>query len=273
MSGFTVSSTVDAVAIGNFDGMHRGHQTLFDQLGDNGGIVVIEHYRSTLTPHIYRSYFTELPIFFYDFDLIREMRPEKFVEKLQRNFPNLRRIVVGEDFLFGLNRSGNVEHLKHLFEGEVIAIKEVTLDDQPIHSRFIRKMIEAGDMEQANEMLGRPYEIWGDVIRGQGIGKEKLVPTINLKSERFLLPKAGVYATETAIDGCYFPSVSFVGHRQTTDGAFAIETHLIDQTLSTVKGKVSIRWYRYLRENRKFDSLDALKAQIAKDIEVAHEKR
>ena len=74
-----------SLTIGTFDGMHRGHQTLFDQLGDNGGIVVIEHYRSTLTPHIYRSYFTELPIFFYDFDLIREMRPEKFVEKLQRN--------------------------------------------------------------------------------------------------------------------------------------------------------------------------------------------
>jgi len=273
MSGFTVSSTVDSIAIGNFDGMHLGHKALFENLTQNGGIVVIEHFRATLTPHIYRTFFTDLPIFFYDFEFIRQMSPEAFVEKLLSDFPKLKRIVVGEDFLFGLNRSGNTESLKKLFCGEVVIIKEVKLNEQPIHSRFIRKLIESGDIDKANSMLGRVYEIWGEVVSGQGIGKKKLVPTINLSTGRFLLPKPGVYATETSIDSKYFLSATFVGHRVTTDGNFSVETHIIDKNLADVRGKVSIRWNRYIRGNRKFDSLDDLKKQILKDIEVACEKR
>jgi len=267
MSGFTVSSTVEAIAIGNFDGMHLGHKALFRELNKNGGIVVIEHFRATLTPHIYRTFFTDLPIFFYDFDSIRQMSPEVFVKKLVNDFPKLRRIVVGEDFLFGLNRSGNTESLKRLFSGEVVVIKEVKLEDLPIHSRFIRKLLESGDIDIANSMLDRPHEVWGKVVTGQGIGKEKLVPTINVTVGRFLLPKPGVYATETSIDGRYFDSVTFLGHRVTTDGNFSLETHIIDKDIANVKGKVSIRWNRYIRENRKFNSLNELKRQIIKDIE------
>jgi len=273
MSGFTVSSTVDSIAIGNFDGMHLGHKALFDQLLSNGGVVVIVHFRATLTPHIYRTFFTKLPIFFYDFGSIRQMDPEAFVKKLVSDFPKLRRIVVGEDFLFGLNRSGNTDSLKKLFSGEVVVIKEVKLNDQPIHSSLIRKLIESGDIDRANSMLGRVYEVWGEVVTGQGIGKEKLVPTLNLSTGRFLLPKPGVYATETSINGRYFPSVTFLGHRVTTDGNFSVETHIIDKDFQKIKGKVSIRWNRYIRENRKFNSLDDLKIQILKDIEVACEKR
>jgi len=267
MSGFTYFSTVDSIAIGNFDGMHLGHKALFENLTQNGGVVVIEHFRATLTPHIYRAFFTKLPIFFYDFESIRQMDPEAFVKKLMSDFPKLRRIVVGEDFLFGLNRSGNTDSLKKLFFGEVVVIKEVKLNDQPIHSSLIRKLIESGNIEQANEMLGRPYEIWGNVIRGQGIGKEKLVPTINLSTGKFLLPKPGVYATKTKIDGKQFSSVTFLGHRVTTDKRFSVETHIIDKDLKKVRGKVSIEFKRFIRENRKFDSLDELKKQILKDIE------
>jgi riboflavin kinase/FMN adenylyltransferase len=273
MSGFTISSTVDSIAIGNFDGMHLGHKALFEKLTKNGGVVVIEHFRATLTPHIYRTYFTNLPIFFYDFDSIRNMAPETFVERLVNDFPKLQRIVIGEDFLFGLNRRGDSKLLKKLFSGEVVVIDEVKLKDIPIHSSLIRNLIESGDIEKANIFLGREYEIWGEVVSGQGIGKEKLLPTINLTTGRFLLPKPAVYATKTNIDGKYFDSVTFIGHRVTTDGNFSIETHIIDKVLGNIKGKVSIRFKKFIRQNRKFASLDELKKQIIKDIEVAYEKR
>ena len=267
MSGFTVSSTVDSIAIGNFDGIHLGHKVLFDNLLFSGGIVVIEHFRATLTPHIYRAFFTKLPIFFYDFESIRQMEPETFVKKLMNDFPKLRRIVVGEDFLFGLNRSGSTESLKKLFFGEVVVIEEVKLNEVPIHSSLIRKLIKSGDIDRANQMLGRDYEIWGQVVQGQGIGKEKLVPTINLSTGRFLLPKPGVYATKTNIDGKDFLSVTFLGHRVTTDKNFSVETHIVDKDLKKVRGKVSIEFKRFIRKNKEFNSLSDLKMQILKDIE------
>jgi len=267
VSGFTILSTVEAIAIGNFDGMHLGHKSLFKELNQNGAIVVIEHFCSTLTPHAYRTLFTKLPIFFYDFETIRQMEPKTFVKKLTNDFPKLSRIVVGEDFLFGLNRSGDTKLLKKLFLGEVVVVKEVKLNEVPIHSSLIRKLIKSGNIDKANQMLGRSYEIWGEAIQGQGIGKKKLVPTINLSTSRFLLPKPGVYATETFINGNYLPSVTFLGHRATTDGNFSIETHIIDKDIQNIKRKVSIKFKRFIRKNRKFNSLDELKKQILKDID------
>ncbi|BBG65457.1 riboflavin kinase / FMN adenylyltransferase [Hydrogenimonas sp.] len=257
------------MAIGNFDGMHLGHKALFDRLGERGGVAVIEHYRATLTPHIYRAKFTTLPLFFYDFDSIRDLTPEEFVFRLKRSFPKLKRIVVGWDFRFGSGRSGDVETLRHLFDGEVEAVEEVSCSGMAVHSRYIRELISEAKLEEAACMLGHPYEVWGRVIRGQGIGSDSLVPTLNLDSGRFLLPKEGVYATQTCIEGDCFPSLSFVGHRVTTDGSFALESHVVGEKLPDMRGKtVSIKWIRFIRENRRFDSVSQLKEQIERDIEA-----
>ncbi|WP_353662961.1 bifunctional riboflavin kinase/FAD synthetase [Hydrogenimonas sp. SS33] len=264
-------STVESVAIGNFDGMHLGHRALFEKLGENGAVAVVEHYRATLTPGLYRAKFADRPLHYYDFDKIRGLRAADFVALLREDFPMLRTIVVGEDFAFGAGREGSVETLRSLFEGDVIAVEEVKLEGEGIHSRTIRKTVASGDMRKAAAMLGRPYEVWGEVVRGQGIGARSLVPTLNLECGRFLLPAAGVYKSETCLDGDCFASVTFVGHRETTDGRFAVETHLIDRTLSEneVPWKVSVRWLEKIRENRRFGSLEALKAQIEKDIGAA----
>ncbi len=269
MSGSTCSSTVEAVAIGNFDGMHLGHRALFERLGESGGVCVIEHYRATLTPHIYRAKFTSLPLFFYDFDSIRELSPEEFVTRLKRSFPALKKIVVGWDFRFGLDRRGDVEMLDRIFDGEVEAVREVHCNGRPVHSRFIRELISSSKMEEAACMLGHPYEVCGRVVRGQGIGARSLVPTLNLDTGRFLLPAPGVYATETCIGGECYGSVTFVGNRSTTDGSFAVESHVVGRELEELKGEeVCIKWLRFLRENRKFDSLSELKEQIKRDIEA-----
>ncbi len=270
MSGSTVLSTVEAVAIGNFDGMHRGHQALFSRLGRDGGIVVIEHFRATLTPGIYRADFTRYPLFFYDFEKIRDLAAEDFVAKLRADFPKLRNIVVGEDFAFGAGRSADTKDLRRLFGEEVTVVPEVTLEGEPVHSRFIRDLIRRCEIPRANAMLGHPYTVWGDVIAGQGIGKASLVPTINLDTGRFLLPGAGVYRSETCVDGVWFPSVTFVGHRHTADGNFAVESHVIGEDLHGRRiQEAGIRWYAKLRDNRKFESFEALKRQIVKDIEMA----
>ena len=265
----SIANPVTSVAVGNFDGMHRGHAALFERLGDRGGIVVVEHYRATLTPGFYRARFADRPLFFYDFERIRDLDPGAFVARLCEDFPALQRIVVGEDFHFGARRAGDTGRLRELFEGEVAVVPEVSWQGHPVHSRHIRREITEGSLERANGMLGHPYETWGDVIRGQGIGAKALVPTLNLAPGRFLLPKAGVYATDTCFGGACYPSVTFVGHRHTTDGGFAVETHLIGRTLHRPPTELSVRWKRMLRENRKFESLEALKRQIGQDIEAA----
>ncbi len=273
MSGFTVISTVESIALGNFDGMHIGHAALFEELKETGAVCVIEHYRATLTPHIYRGRFTHRPLFFYDMDMIRDLEPEDFLRRLRLDFPSLKRIVVGEDFRFGSGRSADVKRLKTLFSGEVVEVPEVSIDGEPVHSRFIRSCIERGEIKRANCMLGRHYEIWAEVVRGQGIGAKELVPTLNLETGRFLLPKAGVYKTSTFVEDEWLPSVTFVGNRVTTDGSFSVEIHIPDRNISKPSGKVGVRWIGFIRENRKFDSLRDLKKRIEKDIEVAGEKR
>ena len=273
MNGFTVTSKVDSIAIGNFDGMHVGHKALFENLTRNGAVCVIEHFRATLTPHIYRARFTKSPLFFYDFEKIKDLNPKEFVDRLMFDFPSLTRIVVGEDFRFGYGRSGDVSTLKTLFGGDVVAVNEVKVDGEGVHSRFIREYIREGKIEKANKMLGHAYEVWGDVIKGQGIGKESLVATLNLCTGRFLLPKPGVYKSSTYVDGAWHRSVTFVGHRESTDGEFAVETHIIGKDLKDVVGKVGIRWHSYLRANRAFGSLKELKEAIEKDIEAASEER
>ncbi|HHO64917.1 MAG TPA: bifunctional riboflavin kinase/FAD synthetase, partial [Epsilonproteobacteria bacterium] len=129
--------------------------------------------------------------------------------------------------------------------------------------------LKEGDVGMAKRLLGRSYRIDGSVIRGQGIGREKLVPTINLKVIQYQLPKEGVYATRTYVEGVWRESVSFLGHRVTTDGSFAVETHIIGEEVSVLEHEpVWIAFENLIRPNQKFDSIEALKQQIEEDIEI-----
>jgi riboflavin kinase/FMN adenylyltransferase len=263
-----------AVAIGGFDGMHIGHQHLFRELGSSGAIVVIETGYANLTPKKERENFTHYPIVYLDLEDIRHLNGEEFVEFLIQKFPKLQKIVVGYDFHFGKDRKYNFESLNELFEGDVKVVDEVSLNGDSIHSHKIRAKLGIGDIKGANAFLGHNYTIRGQKESGQGIGKKELVATINISSEEgFLVPKEGVYATLTRIDSeeHFHPSVSFVGHRVTTDGSFAIESHILDGEVGIVKS-ASISFVSYIRENKKFDSLDALKDAIQKDIRAAQKE-
>mgnify|MGYP002662010910 CR=1 FL=1 len=159
--------------------------------------------------------------------------------------------------------------VKELFKGAVIVIDEIKLDNIAVHSRIIRDYIKNGDIKMANKLLGKKYKIYGQKIKGQGLGAKSFVPTINLKVDEFLLPNEGVYITKTILDEQEFNSITFLGHRFTTDGSYAVETHILDRDIEDKDYTTQIKFCEKLRENKKFDSFEELKNQILDDIKSA----
>jgi len=266
-----VSSVIDnrirSIAVGSFDGMHVAHRELIS-LAD--AVAVIERGRGPrLTPGYKRSFYCDKPLSFYLFERIRHLSAPEFVAKLLEDFPSLEKIVVGYDFRFGKDRQGSARTLEKYFGGEVVVISEVAIEGLPVHARTIRELLAEGNLERANRLLGRAYRIDGEPIQGQGIGSKELVPTINLGVEDYQLPREGVYATRTRIGDRWYPSVTFLGDRSSTGGGFAVETHLLETDPGEVKERIFVEFHEFLRQNRRFDSLKALKKQIASDIEEA----
>jgi len=254
---------IRSVAIGSFDGLHLAHQELI-ALAE--ALVVIERNGGYLTPGYKRTHFTQKPCFFYLFDKIKSLSPQAFVQKLQEDFPQLEKIVVGYDFHFGRAKEGNAQILRELFGGEVVIVDEVSIGGIPVHSRTIKAYLGEGDIKMANRLLGREYMIEGVVVKGQGLGGKELVPTLNIKAEHYRLPREGVYASRTKLGETWYPSVTFLGHRVSTDGSFALESHILRRDLGERAGEVAVAFRALIRQNRKFDTLAQLKAQIKADI-------
>ena len=263
-----LNNEIKSIAIGSFDGIHVAHKALIDQAE---ALVIIERNGGYLTSGYKRSLFTSKVCCFYHFDVIKGLSPEAFMQKLQTDFPKLETIVVGYDFAFGKNKAGTAETLSTLFDGRVVVVPEVSIQGISVHSRTIKGYLQEGNIAMANMLLGRMYSIEGMVISGQGLGKKELVPTLNLNIKEYQIPLEGVYATRTKIKGQWMPSVSFLGHRVTTDGSFAVETHILEDDIGEVKGKVEVAFVDFIRVNQKFESLKALKEQIKDDIKKARE--
>jgi len=261
--------TIKAIAIGGFDGMHIAHQQLFEHLGKDGGIVSIEAGFANLTPKTYRQEYSKYPIYYYILDNIKHLTGEEFISLLLEEFPNLEKIVVGFDFCFGKNRKNCIPELKKLFSKEVIVVEEIKYNNIPVHSRIIREYIKSGDIKTANELLGKKYKIFGRQIKGQGLGSKSFVPTINLSVDDFLLPNEGVYITKTIINEIEYNSVTFLGHRVTTDGSYAVETHILDKKIKNMHSSVQVKFIDKIRDNKKFDSFEQLKEQINQDLNLA----
>ena len=262
-------NSITSIAIGGFDGMHIAHQELFKNLDVNGAIVSIESGYANLTPKKYRQEYSIYPIFYYILEDIRHLEGCEFIKLLKQEFPNLKRIVVGFDFCFGKDRKYCIEKWKEFCDGEVKGSEEIKLDNIAVHSRIIRDYIKSGDIKMANKLLGKEYKIYGQKIKGQGLGTKSFVPTINLKVDEFLLPNEGVYITKTILDEVEFNSITFLGHRLTTDGSYAVETHILDKNIENKDYRIQIKFYEKSRENKKFDNFEELKNQILEDINLA----
>jgi riboflavin kinase/FMN adenylyltransferase len=181
-------------------------------------------------------------------------------------------VVVGDNFRFGNRQAGDVKFLREMGmrEGfEVVVHTPVILDGEIVSSTLIRKMVSGGDVGHAARLLGRPFVLTGEVVSGTGTGRKFTFPTLNLRPEQELLPGRGVYITRTVLEGetSSHRSVTNVGMRPTFDGtALGVETHLLDYSGNFSPKGIEVRFWKKLREEKKFAGAEELKAQIAKDI-------
>lgn len=210
-----------------------------------------------------------------EFESVAQMSGEAFIAALLESLPRLERIVVGYDFRFGRDRLCGAQDLAQICAREcerktrvaleVLIVPKVCYGEIPLHASVIKSFVRHGDIAVANAMLGWSYTIAGEVIHGQGIARDELFPTINIQAQGYVLPAHGVYATR--VDGRM--AVSFFGHRVSTDGAYAIESHIIDEHIAKPPAQMCIQMHKKIRENRRFDSLQELKSQIERDIAQA----
>jgi riboflavin kinase/FMN adenylyltransferase len=286
--------------IGAFDGMHRGHQAVLRQLLDKGRelclpVAVIlfeplprEFFAPLQSPPRLMSFQEKVValralgidrVLRIRFDRrLSEMGADEFVRRVFVDGLGVRYIVVGDDLHFGKNRAGDFNFLKavgarHGFD--VVATDSVMEDGERVSSTRIRAALEAADFATAERLLGRPYSISGRVIMGQQLGRQLGVPTANMHLRRLRAPLAGVYAVEVhgasgapgaAPEMKY--GVANVGTRPTIgDLTKAIlEVHIFDFAADIYQRNITVVFRKKLRDERKFDSLDALKRQIGDDI-------
>ncbi|HRT25707.1 MAG TPA: bifunctional riboflavin kinase/FAD synthetase, partial [Candidatus Saccharicenans sp.] len=209
------------------------------------------------------------------FDLdngLSRLSGEEFARQIIKDSLGVQQVVVGRNFRFGHQRQCSVDELKlfgHLFGFKVTILEPARSGGRPISSSLIRKLLESGRIEDANKLLGHPYEISGRVVSGDRLGQRLGFPTINLETENEITP-TGVFITLTEISGKIFPSVSNIGIRPTVGGTVRrVESHLLDINLKVYRQKVSLFLLKKIREEKKFDSVQALKEAIARDINLA----
>ena len=282
-------------ALGNFDGLHRGHQQLIGQVrlraAERGGtsvaVIFDPHPPQVLRPDKAPPLLMTLEQKLEAFErggldavaIVRFTRelsqwePESFVERVLIDWLRVSEVWVGENFLFGRDRKGTFTLLRALGEDRGFRtdkIEPVRYKDFVVSSTRVRRLIGEGRVDEAGALLGRYYAIDGVVVHGDGRGRELGYPTANLDVASALLPAFGIYVTVATIDGVTHPSVTSVGVRPTIgDGRLAVEAHLLDGPRDLYGARVRLGFVSRLREERKFDGLDALTAQIAMDCHEA----
>ncbi len=283
-----------AIAMGNFDGLHKGHMKLLSMLmdvsQDNGLHSVAYTFdvhpvnaikgENTLKLIADNEYKQELlsncnldTLFFEKFDAVRDLSPEEFVRDILVGKLNMKVAVVGLHNHYGKNSEGDVKLLRELGQKYgflVYMIKPLYFGDFLCSSTKIRALIENGDVEMAAELLGRPFKIKKPVVQDKMLGRTLGYPTANMIPEAGqLIPKFGVYATNTYVDGVCYKSITNVGDSPTIgDGAVRIETNIIDFDGDVYNEKLEVEFLYKIRDQRAFQNLDELKAQLEADKAV-----
>lgn len=256
---------IESIVMGSFDSIHIAHQELINQVD---AVVIISNIDiKYLVPLFKRAVYINLPSYFYSLKLIQNLTAKDFAEKINIDFPNLKKIVIGYDFTCGYNRECKANKLNLFFKQEIKIINEIKYQNISIHSKVIKNFLEEGNITMANKLFGREYSISGINIRGQSIGKKKIFPTINLKIFNYFLPKNGVYKTSIKIKNIWHISITFIGDRISTDNNFAIETYILNKNIEVdLNIKMDIKFISFLRKNIHFSSTELLKNQIKQDI-------
>jgi riboflavin kinase / FMN adenylyltransferase len=280
------------VTIGNFDGVHAGHQHLFREVAAASRERGLRPTVLTFDPHPARVVAPEraprlLTTSEERCELMREqgieqvlilpftsdvarLSPQEFVEQIIVQALGAKLVLVGGNFRFGHKQSGDTGTLDELgkrYGFETRIVDAVKCRGRVVSSSEIRRSIEAGNVALACRLLQRPYALPGDVVEGRGIGTKQTVPTLNLRTNAEILPLAGVYITRTKGDGRQWNSITNVGHRPTfgEEGALSIETFLLEPLTGETPKNIRVEFLRRVRDERKFESAEELKKQILRD--------
>lgn len=284
------------LAIGVFDGVHRGHQWVIQQAQaraqERGAVMVL----MTFDPHpmrvlrpgtapkllctaehqqliLARQGVTHLLLCEFN-EAFARTSAEDFVTSLASACRQLDAIFVGETWRFGAKRAGDIHLLKRLGNErgfEAFGVKPLAVDEKVISSTLIRHAVEHGDFDTAKQLLGRDYTVLGTVIEGRKLARQLGFPTANLDVHNEQLPPAGVYAVRALIGDAWHPGVANLGHRPTVADAddLSLEVHVFDFNADLYGQLIEVTFVQHLRDEKKFSGLDELKAQIAVDSDRA----
>ena len=286
-----------SLALGVFDGIHLGHQALIGRAVEHAkkeqglsGVVTFEpHPIAVLAPErAPRRLLASLAhkerildelgvdlLIVVPFDReFAELEPEAFLAQLGKA-PRLSYLTMGSDWRFGKGRRGDISLLQDFGRSEEIRVEPVDavmMAGERISSTRIRQALRDGSLIAANEMLGRAYSVMGEVLKGKQLGRKIGFPTANLIPDNEQLPSEGVWAVDCRREGGdWHPAVANLGRRPTVESDLerVLEVHLLDWEGELYGQTLEVRFRRFLRSEKKFDDLEALKAQIVLDVETA----
>jgi len=287
---------IAVVTIGNFDGVHLGHQALFRKVIAEARLRDGKAVAITFEPHPIRVLKQNgqpplITMYERKIELIARtgidvliciqftpefaaLSPQAFVLDLLVGRIGMKAIVVGEDYTFGRNREGNLALLQayaQQFDFKVYTVGEIQTSHgiaQRISSTKIRDLIMEGDVDIARTLLGRNYQIRGDVITGRNRGGRQLgFPTANIRMQNELCPKTGIYAVTVDCENSSYPGVANIGYSPTFDDhVFTIEVHLMDFSGDLYGKHLRVNFVKRLRDEKRFGTLSELSAQIKQDV-------
>ncbi len=286
------------MTIGNFDGLHIGHQVLIRRLQEHSKRLAVPSVLMTFHPHPLRVLSPDHPLqlinsfdemvailkrFGIDYLLSIPFTPkfshgsaEDFLKDVIMTHLHPLVIVVGQNHRFGNNRYGDIQTLRDFGQQHDIwveVISPVILDGMAVSSTLIRDLIRSGELEQAEKLLGHPYRITGSVQEGMGRGRQIGYPTANLSIKDKVIPPHGVYATQTTLNETVYPSISYLGQSPTFDGKDIIfETHLLDYSGDLYGRNIAVDLLHWIRPEMIFSDVVSLLEQIRVDIQTAKTK-
>ncbi|MDN4494291.1 riboflavin biosynthesis protein RibF [Ureibacillus aquaedulcis] len=293
-------STAYSLAVGFFDGVHKGHQAVIQNAKEMAEQLNIESAVMTFDPHpsivlggrrekvfyitplqqkldVLKDYGVE-NVFVVQFTSdFAKLSPEDFIQYFIKDL-NVKHVTAGFDFSFGQFGKGSMETMKELSNGEygVTIIDKQSDQEEKISSTRIRNYLQDGEMDSAAKLLGRAFEVPGIVVHGDKRGRTIGFPTANIQSmEGSFIPATGVYAVKILVQNKWYDGVCNVGYKPTfknpEDKQLSIEVHILDFDKNIYGEEVKVGWYKRIRSEKKFDGIESLKAQIEKDKNEAIE--
>ncbi len=284
--------------IGNFDGVHRGHQAILARLRERAAelglpscVVIFEPQpREFFAPDKAPARLTRLreklclleqqgidQVLCLAFNRrLRELSAAEFVHAVLVEGLAVRHLEVGDDFRFGCDRAGDFDFLLRAGAAEGFSVEAATtieVDGQRVSSTRLREVLARGDLQAAQALLGRPFSLTGRIVHGQKLGRQLGAPTANVQLKRRSTPLSGVYMVSLVLDGSPHPGVANIGMRPSvrSDGQPHLEVHLLDLQADLYGRRAQVVFHHKLRDEQRFASLEALKAAISADIAAARD--